>query len=297
MMWPKLVPLWALFALGLLVAPMIDATELCPPQLGTGGSPQQAPPATGGVHALVLRSWGEESGGLVWEHLNQNWSLYGSIPVSIDYTTMHSITSFDLQTLQATGADVVIVSDPSGGQQQWSAAEVAALDFYADQGHNLVGTFLLLQYQEYDNRALAPLWGLRSDLAYSFCEESCASPSTPILVPHCLFTQIIDPFDTGGYPHVQFPLDDEKWDAEDLGGANIVARSADGKNIVTSYETAAYSASFISYMPEYQDGTAFEATQWLYNAIVCGGGATPVAGATWGRIKTHFQTAEGTNGR
>jgi hypothetical protein len=76
-----------------------------------------------------------------------------------------------------------------------------------------------------------------------------------------------------------------------MGGAIIAARSAYGKNILTTYETGYYTASFISYMPEYQDGSAFEAAQWLYNAIVCQGGSTPVSEATWGLFKSTFQSS------
>jgi len=283
--------LYPILLLGLLSAPITHAAGLNPPKITNDPTGQQAPPVDGGVHAVVVRSWGEGSGALVWEHLALNWSLYGSIPVSIDYTTLHSVGSFTLQDLEATGPDVVIVSDPSGGNLQWSAPEVAALTAYAQQGHNLVGTYLLLQYETWDNRALAPLWGLRSDLTYSCC-DTAANPETAILLPgHCLFTGITNPLDTGGFPSNQFPLDDGAWDAGDMGGASIIARSADGKNVVTTYETGSYTASYISYMPEYQDGSSFEATQWLYNAIVCEGGATPVSAATWGHIKSTFQSS------
>jgi hypothetical protein len=281
--------LYSTLLLGLLSTPVTHAAGLNPPQVSTDPGGQQAPPVAGGVHAVVVRSWGDDSGGLVWEH-----------PVSIDYTTLHSVDSFTLQDLQATGADVVIVSDPSGGNRQWSPAEVAALATYANQGHNLVGTYLLLQYTTYDNRALAPLWGLRSDLDYTFCvvidpkgdlgKDDCAPLETSILLPgHCLFTSITNPLDNR-FPSDQIP-NDGTWDAGDMGGASIVARSADGKNIVTTYETGYYTASFISYMPEYQDESAFEAHQWLYNAIVCQGGSTPVSEATWGLIKSTFQSS------
>ena len=52
--------------------------------------------------------------------------------------------------LQKSGGNVVIVSDPAGGQRQWSATEVAALATYAQAGRDLVGTFLLLlpEYQD-----------------------------------------------------------------------------------------------------------------------------------------------------
>jgi hypothetical protein len=42
-------------------------------------------------------------------------------------------------------------------------------------------------------------------------------------------------------------------------------------------------------MPEYQDGSAFEATQWLYNAIVCAPPATPTTKVSWGTVKETFR--------
>jgi hypothetical protein len=44
----------------------------------------------------------------------------------------------------------------------------------------------------------------------------------------------------------------------------------------TTYHAEGYEAHYISYMPEFQGGEDFEATQLLYNAIVCEEGpATP----------------------
>ncbi len=271
----------------LLFAPAAFAVEGSP--LGAASPPGQGSAGRGDVHAVVVKSWGSGSSSLVWEHLHNNWSNYGSIPISIDYTTLHEAGSFTLQDLQNSGADVVIVSDPAGGLWQWSPGEIAALQSYAQQGHNLVGTYILFQWDVNDNRGLAPLWGLRSDLTYNNVGEEPASPTTPLLVPvHCLFDGISDPLDTGGFPFVQVPADDTSWDPSDMNGAQIVARSADGNNVVTSYEGPGYFAAYISYMPEYQGGEFFEATKYLYNAIVCTPLSTPVEEISWGRIKATF---------
>jgi hypothetical protein len=224
---------------------------------------------------------------LVWQHLNDNWALYGATQVVIDHTTLHEVGSFTLADLEAIGADVVIVSDPAGGLRQWSGSEADALRAYAEAGHNLVGTYLLYQWDVIDNRALAPLWGHRSDIAYGSVE---ADPSTDILAPeHCLFVDITDPLDLGGYASVGLPADDLSWDDADLAGADIVGRSGGGNNVVTSYDAGGYQAYYISYMPEYQDGSAFEATQWLYNAIVCAPPATPTTKVSWGTVKETFR--------
>jgi hypothetical protein len=263
------------------------ALESSPPAIGTVPPGDQTEFVGGAVTAVVVRSWGSGSSALVWQHLNDNWALYGETQVVIDHTTLHEVESFTLADLEAVGADVVIVSDPAGGLRQWTGGEVDALRAYAEAGHSLVGTYLLYQWDVYDNRALAPLWGHRSDIAYSSAE---ADPSTAILAPeHCLFVDITDPLDLGGYPNVGLPADDLSWDDADLAGATIVARSSGGNNAVTSYDAGSYQAYYISYMPEYQEGSAFEATQWLYNAIVCTPPATPTTKVSWGTVKETFR--------
>jgi hypothetical protein len=245
-----------------------------------------------GVTAIVVRSWGSagQSEQLVWEHLNQNWALYGPTPVSIDYTTLTDVSSFTLADLENSGASVVIVSDPAGGGQQWTPAEVAALGSYAQQGHDLVGTFHMFRWLNFDNRILAPLWGLRQDLEYDFeYPPPNAAPAAPLLVPtHCLFTSITDPLEVGGFPYVQVPMDGS-WDPEDLEGASFLARSPDGRNVVTEYLGPGYRASFISYMPEFQAGLHAKSTQYVYNSIVCNALPTRSASSTWGRLKSLYR--------
>lgn len=279
---PVLVALALLFAVRVSIA----GTTSPPP----ASAPHQVPvvAAPGAIKAVVVRSWGAGSVQLAWDYLNANWSAYGSIPIFIDATTLHGTTTITLAELQNSGADVVIVSDPAGGGQLWTAAEAAALGTYASQGHPLIGTYLLLGFQGVDNRALAPLWGLRSDQDYN-ADEVPSAPSADILASSsCLFSRIAPPLDQGGYPFVQVPLDGS-WDPADLAGAVILARSPDGRNVVTSYSSGNLQATYISYMPEYQDGSQFDATQYLYNAIVCPFAATPATRSTWGRVKSLYR--------
>jgi hypothetical protein len=93
----------------------------------------------------------------------------------------------------------------------------------------------------------------------------------------------------GGYHSVQFPAGDHSWDFEDVGVADIVARSQFGRNVVTSYDAGPYHAYYISYMPEYQHGEYVEAAQWLYNAIVCTPGPISVDPASWAEIKAGYR--------
>ncbi len=86
-------------------------------------------PLPGSVTAVVVKSWSNcSSNSLVWDALNANWSAYGSIPISIDYSDPTLCgASFTLADLEANGADVVILDDPAGNGKQFSADEVSAL--------------------------------------------------------------------------------------------------------------------------------------------------------------------------
>src|SRR5207244_4225106 len=111
-------------------------------------SPARMPDASTGreaaVTAVVVKSWGNcSSNSLIWDDLNANWSLYGPIPIVIDYSNPSLCgASFTLHDLEASEANVVILDDPAGGNRQFTPDEVAALKTYVSEGHNLVGTFL-----------------------------------------------------------------------------------------------------------------------------------------------------------
>ena len=273
----------------LALAQHVGASDATSPPLHDGVPNSQLAAGPGVVTAIVVRSWGYDSQELIWEHLNQSWNQYGAIPVNINYTLLHFTGPITLQDLLNVGADVVIVSNPAGGHTGWSAGEAAALLSYAQMGHNVVGTYCLLQFSDVDNRALAPIWGLRSDLAYNTVEVAAASSSSILAPSHCLFRAISPPLDTGGFPRVQVPLDGS-WDAGDFAGATVVARSLDGRNVVTEYAGNNYRAFYVSYMPEYRGfGLHFESTQLIYNAIVCPQGITPTTTTTWGTLKVRYR--------
>jgi hypothetical protein len=280
--WPLLLFLM------LLVLVTQTAADTSPPASAEPSGPQTEY-RDDAVTAVVVKSWGTGSGSLIWQYLNDSWNLFGSVQVVIDHTSLHDVSSFTLEDLQANGADVVIVSDPAGGFDQWTADEVAALQAYAEQGHRLVGTFLLFQWMDFDNRGLAPLWGLRSDLDYNTMQID-AEPSTHIIdSTHCLFCRISEPFEMGGWPFVQVPVDDSSWNDGDLAGAVMLGRSTNGRNVVTGFDAGNYQAYYISFMPEYLSGTTWEAVQWLYNAIVCGEVPSPTERVTWGTLKQRFE--------
>jgi hypothetical protein len=237
-----------------------------PPAIAqTAGVRQSIALPRGGLKAVVVRSWsGCGSAGVVWDDLNANWSQYGSIPIVIDYSDPSLCAGpITLSALQASGADVMIISDPSGGGQQWSQEEADAVAAYAAEGHNIVGTFLVFDYITTHNTFLAPLFGL-VDQPYSGHPSAAVYDlvDDPTFV---LFRDVPDPFASSGFKTIQTPLDG-RWSSNELQGAKLVARTARRKGIITQYDSGSYNAIYISNMPEYGGGTADK--QLLYNAII-----------------------------
>lgn len=220
-------------------------------------------PEGGAVVAALLPSW-NAGGATGWSELAAQWPQFGSIPIVFD-TSLASAADFTYEQLAATGADVVILSDPAGGGMQYSQEEVAAVARYAREGHNVVGTFKLFRWMDTVNNALAPIFGLRADLPY-----------TPVQVPisnqfHILvntpLTVGLGPtgWTSAGYPFTEIVEGAVPWNMAGLAGAVPVAQCDGYKAIVSLFRTPNYAAVFISNMPEYF-GNASD-MQLLYNAI------------------------------
>ena len=227
-----------------------------------------APAAT--ITAVVVKSWGAcSSGGLVWDDLNTNWSSYGSVPVSIDYSNPDLCgNSFTLAALEASGADVVILDNPAGGVQQFTPDEVTALQTYASEGHNLLGTYLTFAFPDggVDNTALAPLFGLKKGAGWAGGDVQI----NPTYSLHrrkakALLRHIPNPYASIGFNFSQRP-GDGAWSKNELGGGVIAGVNADKSAAIISFKGPGYYAAYIANMPEYGGGT--QDKQFIYNAII-----------------------------
>ena len=231
---------------------------------GTLSAADSRNPAVETIQAVVVRSWGGCGGSLPWKSLNANWSSYGLTPIEIDYSNPDlCYEPITYAALAASGADVVIISDPAGGRQQYSDLEISALSDYAREGHNVIGTFLVFQWGEVDNRGLAPLFGLSSTIDYT---SVVVVPTYDVIeATSPLFANMASPYVSSGYAQSQVPLDDATWDDNDLNGARFVAKTADSQAAITVYDGPEYHGIHITNMPEYGAGTEDE--RFLYNAI------------------------------
>lgn len=263
---PKTIAcLSVLCLLGLLGAPSLATAQAASPPLPEGRPPHlaTAPSARGGITAVVVKSWGD-GGASAWQELNDEWPLYGDIPIIIDTTTLGG-GDFTFQDLVDTGADVVILSDTAGGVQQYSASEIDAINAYASIGHNVLGTYIAFQWVDIDNRGLAPVFGLRSDLLYNTVEVGISNEFNVIDFGNPLFQGIPDQWTSEGYAATQLPSQDLRWDEPDLAGAEFAAQSDDFKAMISVYDGGAYTGIYVSNMPEYFGGSLDK--QLLYNAI------------------------------
>jgi hypothetical protein len=212
------------------------------------------------VKVAVVKSWGLAP---VFTELNDNWQAYGNVPLTVD-TSLVNASSFTYQDLVNTDADVLWLSNPAGGAQRYSPAEIDAIRQYVSEGHSILGTFSVLQYSDIDHRSLAPVFGLREDIVYNTTEVP-ASQVFDLLGDHPLFRNVPDPYVSDGWTDAQVPANDLTWDASDLGGAQLLAQTDDKRGVITWYETESYYAIYVSKMVEYHGNPTD--TQFLYNAL------------------------------
>lgn len=220
------------------------------------------------VTAVVVKSWGTcpPSSLLIWDELNSNWSSYGSTPIVVNYNHPQLCTGPITYTdLVASDADVLIISNPTGGEEQYSVDEIAAILTYAEEGHNIIGTYQLFQNptSAKDNRGLAPLFGLHETTIYT--ATSLISTTFTLIEPaNPLFTGMMNQFISDGFTNSQVP-EDNSWDAPDLNGARIVAKTADNAGAIFVYDGLRYHAIYVTHMPEFSGN--IEDERFFYNAI------------------------------
>jgi hypothetical protein len=218
------------------------------------------------IKAVVVKSWsGCGSGGVIWDDLNANWSQYGSVPISIDYSNTQLCSGpVTYDALVASGADVVIISDAAGGGQQYSQSEIDAVRQYADAGHNVIATYVTFFFGT-DNRGLAPIFGIRKATTY-LANEQAVTPNYDLRWPTSpLFRDVPDPYQSSGYPFSQVPSDGA-WSNNEVHVGDLTGRTSDSRAIVLVHTVMDSARIYISNMPEYGGGT--QDKQFFYNAII-----------------------------
>jgi hypothetical protein len=260
----KALALPVCLALAILFAVQLSAQEASPPK-GTGPRLTNhsvrtdiAPVKT--VKVSILKSWGDNS---IWDAMSTNWQNFGKIPVSVDDTYIGS--DFTYQNLVASKANVIVLSNPAGGNQPYSPAEIAAVAKYAKKGHPVVGTYLVFQWGSTDNRGLAPVFGLNSKIQYNGA-VGISNTFKKTKQNQCLLKRITGgSWQSNGYPYTQVPTTGS-WKGH-LGKATAVADSDKYVGVISLFKAPTYTGVYVSNFPEYNGGTDDE--QLLYNAVTC----------------------------
>jgi hypothetical protein len=229
-------------------------------------APASAPTqVAGAVHATLIHPWPSDCTFVAdgWTRLAAHWRRFGTVPLSIDTTTFcDPLTQVTYDALVANGADVLVFSDVAGGNQHLTDDEIAAVARYAQEGHNVVGTYVTLFWNGIDNRGLAPVFGIRP-VAFTGALQKI-DPTYAILRQSPLFRDVADPYVSSGFPFSETPASGS-WTDDALRGAKIAAINADASAAVLTYRKCTYRATYITNMPEY-GGSAID-LQVLYNAL------------------------------
>jgi hypothetical protein len=219
------------------------------------------------VHAVVVRSWsGCGSSSVIWEDLNATWSAYGSVPIAIDYSNSSLCTgTITYRALVDSGADVVIISDAAGGNQQYEQSEIDAIQRYVADGHNVIATYVTLYFGTIDNRGLAPLFGIKKSASYLSGEQG-VTPTYDVRWPGSpLFRNVSDPYVSSGFANSQVPVDGA-WSRNEIQFGQFVGKISDARAIIRARTVGDTARIYISTMPEYLGGA--QDKQFFYNAII-----------------------------
>jgi hypothetical protein len=262
----KRIAMAVCLALGSLFALQLAAQEASPRRNGEIRNTERTATADSapwkGVKVVLLKSWGQTS---IWEDMGSNWQNFGKTPVTVDDTT-YIDSDFTYEDIVQSKANVIVLSNPAGGIQQYSAAEIAAVKKYAAKGHTVVGTYLVFQWSTIDNRGLAPVFGLSSKIEYATTEVPISNLFKKVRAEKCLFKGIAGKsWQSDGYAYTEVPATG-KWTGH-LAKATAVADSDSYVGLVSLYPTTTYTGVFVSNFPEYNGGTDDE--QLLYNAVTC----------------------------
>ena len=254
------------FALAVLFAVQLAAQEASPakeiaPRITYNRTNAETVPS-GAVKVLLLKSWGQTS---IWDDMSTNWQNFGKKPVTVD-TTTYIDSDFTYQNLVSSKANVIVLSDPAGGIQQYTPAEIAAVAKYAKKGHTVIGTYAVFQWSTVDNRGLAPVFGFSSKITYNTTAVGISNLFEKTKAKECLLKRITgSSWQSDGYPFTQVPTTGS-WTGH-LGKATAVAESDKFLGLVSFYTAPTYTGVFVSNFPEYNGGTDDE--QLLYNAVTC----------------------------
>lgn len=218
-------------------------------------------PSCRDVIVALLPSFGTYDNPLMaWTELVANWQQYGDCTL----TFVEVGPDFTYETLMATGADVLVISDPGGGNSWYTGPEVDAVGQFVQGGH---GGLILTYAVTLGSVPLMNFVGVDASVITSGSRPS--NPTVSIDKPeHPVCTSLPATFELITIPNTQQRTGE--WSDGLLVGAEIVMSDSTDDLVVVAYDTGGWRGIYFSGMPEYQPAGS-NSLQVLYNALLWAG--------------------------
>jgi hypothetical protein len=230
------------------------------------------------IKAVVVRSEGADfASRSIWDSINSSWSLYGEIPVRIDYSAL-DVENITYDAISATQADVLIIANAEY-DYIFTEQELESIARYVREGKGVIGTCSTVLY----NTQLSSIFGVRTT-ASSIWGYQFNGVFEQISSGHVLFNHLPDPFAVAQGTTIT------DWELVGGGQVEVVAKSTDCRLIDGIYNKAAVvthtgaetgdgrSLYFTNY-PERDNGGTYPPAsendrQLFYNAVLWASGVS-----------------------
>ena len=211
----------------------------------------------------VLRLKGH-SGTNIYSSVAENALQFG--PENINYSQYTGTVT--LSELNSRKPDILVISNPSGGNIAYSEDEKNAILDYLNQPN--VGKGILGESYVFNSigdtrpkmHFLGPVFGFREGIVYDNYEVSGKFYFLPEYESIDLFNGFTGSFQTSGFVRGNIP-DGHGWTAYDLNKATVVASDADSTAIISVYDAEYYRAIYVSVWMAYQG--SIDDQRMIYN--------------------------------
>ena len=217
-----------------------------------------------GLSISVLRLKGH-TGSNVYESIANNTNLGSD---TIDYNTYYG--TVDLDILNSYSPDIILISNPSGGNKFYTTSEGDAIQSYLNQtnrGRGILGegyVFNSIGATRPKLHFLGSIFGFRDGITYSPVTLDPVFSLFSEYSSSMLFQNFGDTYTSSGFNRGNIP-DDGDWGDDDLGDAVVVGETEQGDGVITYYDAENYRAIYIPVWAAYNG--SLQDQQMIYNAF------------------------------
>ncbi len=216
------------------------------------------------IKIAVIRGSGTTREGFIktWDHLNLNWRKYGRNEIIIDYATLNKL-NISAADLQASQADVLVISSFPDQADPLSAEECNSIAAYVQAGHGLYASGAILVGDSASNPRLTPLsslFGIRPDLNFRWDYLSYGE-SMELLSPDDLLAGGINSPLVPDYSASTVPVTASFWE-QALTDGELIALSPSKRCALLAKDNRIFSSTLLEYT--YWD-VNIQNAQFLFN--------------------------------